>query len=93
MPWVDVTHLLCTAPRTPRRQDSLECLAELRVEDGVDDRIEGRVGVTQPGEHLKRLWPDAGLAERGNDIYTEEWHPADEKDAHDDAHSDGRLVV
>lgn len=36
---------------------------------------------------------DAGLAEGRHDIDAEEGHPADEEDAHNDAHSDGRLVV
>lgn len=93
MPRVDIAHLLRAAPGAPGRQDPLERLAELGVEDRVDDRIEGRVGVAQPGQHLERLRPDAGLAERGDDIYTEERHPADQEHAHDDPDGDGRLVV
>lgn len=34
------------------RQDALECLAELRVEDTIDYRVEGRVAVSEPGQDL-----------------------------------------
>lgn len=76
VPGVDVTHLLAAAPRTPRRQDTLERLAELGVEDRVDDRVERGVGVPEPGQHLERLRSDAGLAERRDDVDAEEGHPA-----------------
>lgn len=88
-----VAQLGGAAPQVARRQDALERLAELGVEDRVDDRIEGAVRVAQPREDLERLAADAGLAEGGHDVDAEERHPADEEDAHDDADGDGRLVV
>lgn len=36
---------------------------------------------------------DAGFAEGGHDIHTEEWHPADEEHAHYDADRYRCLVV
>lgn len=41
------------APRArPLREDPLECLPELSVEDAVDYRVEGRVTVAEPRENL-----------------------------------------
>ena len=88
-----VAHFIAAAPRVAGRQDALEGLPELAVVDGVDEWIEHRVRVAQPREDLERLSADAGLAEGRHYVDTEEGHPADEEDAHDDAHGDGRLVV
>lgn len=93
VPRMDVAHVLGAAPGIAHGQDALEGVAELLVEDRVDDRIEGRVRVAQPGEDLEGLAPDAGLAEGGRDVHAEEGHPADEEHAHDDAHRHGGLVV
>jgi len=93
VPRMDVAHILGTAPGIPHGQDALEGVAELLVEDRVDDRIEGRVRVAQPGEDLEGLATDAGLAEGGRDVHAEEGHPADEEHAHDHAHRHGGLVV
>lgn len=90
---VHVAQLLGAAPQIPRRQDALERLAELGVEDRIDDRIERGVRVAQPRQDLERLAADAGLAERRHNVDAEERHPADEKHAHNDADGDGRLVV
>lgn len=76
-----------------RGEDALEGFAELRVEDGVDDGIEGGVGVAQPREDLEGDVRDARLAEGRHDVDAEERHPADQEHAHDDAHRDGRFVV
>ena len=38
----------------PPGEDPAEGLPELRVEDGVDDRVEGGIGVAQPRQHLKQ---------------------------------------
>lgn len=93
VPRMNVAHILGTTPRIAHGQDALEGVAKLLVEDRIDDRIEGRVRVAQPGEDLEGLSADAGLAEGGRDVDAEEGHPANEKDAHDYAHRDGRLVV
>lgn len=88
-----VAQLLGATPQVPRRQDALERLAELGVEDRIDDRIERRVRVAQPRQDLECLAADARLAEGGHNVDAEERHPADEEHAHDDADRDGRLVV
>ena len=79
--------------RIMRRQYPAESLSELRVEYRVDDGIESRVGVAQPGQHFERHARDAGLAEGGDDVDAEERHPAQQERAHDDADRDGGLVV
>lgn len=76
-----------------RGEDALERLPELRVEYRVDDRVEGRIGVTQPREDLERDLRYARLAERRHDVDAEERHPAYEEDAHDDADGYGGLVI
>lgn len=75
------------------RQDAFKRLPELRVEDGVDDRVEGRVAVAEPREYLEGDVRDAGLAEGRHDVDAEERHPAHEEHAHDDTHGDSGLVV
>lgn len=58
-------------------EDALERLAELRVENAVDDWIEGRVGVAEPRQNLERRVVDAGLAKCRHNVDTEKRHPAD----------------
>ena len=44
--------VVCTTTTTVllfHRQDASECVSEIGVEDGVDDRVEGRVGISEPG--------------------------------------------
>lgn len=61
----------------PLEEDALERLAELRVENTVDDWIEGRVGVAEPRQNLECRVVDAGLAKCRHDVDTEKRHPAD----------------
>lgn len=75
------------------REDASEGFAELRVEDGVYDWVERRVGISQPREDFEYEPRDACLAECGHYINAKEGHPADEKDAHDYSYGDGCLVV
>jgi len=70
-----------------------ERVPELGVEYRVDDRVERRVGVAEPREHLERGFGYARLAERRDDVDAEERHPAQQERAHDHAHRDGCLVV
>ena len=44
------------------REDATERVPELLVEDGVDDGVEGGVGVAQPGQHLPTRDPPAQLS-------------------------------
>lgn len=66
----------------------LERTPELLVPDGVDDRIDERVGVAEPqadAEHRPSDAIGAIAAERRERGEDEEWHPADQKAADDDA--------
>ena len=74
-------------------EDLLKGQPEVQIEDGIDDGVEGAVGVAEPGEYFEDDGRDAGLAESGHDVDAEERDPADQEDAHDDAQRDGRLVV
>lgn len=86
--------VLAEAPvRVVGGEYAAERLPELGVEYGVDDRVERRVGVAEPREHLERGLGYARLAERRDDVHAEERHPAQQERAHDDAHGDGRLMV
>lgn len=60
----------------PLQENSLESLAELRVEDAVDDGIERRVRVAEPREDLEGGLADARFTEGRNDVDTEKGHPA-----------------
>lgn len=68
-------------------QDLLERPPEVHVAPGVYDRVDGRVEVAEPrdhvDEHLGRR--TARLAEREEQVDDEEWQPADDEHAHDDA--------
>ena len=62
-------------------QNSLKCLPELRIEDGVDDRIDTGVDVAQQGGGLEgkvSRWSIQGVfyTEGVKDITGEEWDPA-----------------
>lgn len=81
------------ARRIVGRQYPPESFSEFSVEYGVDDRIEGGIRIAQPGQHFKRHSRYAGFTERGDDVDAEKRHPAQEERAHDDADSDGGLVV
>lgn len=90
---MNISHILGTAPRIPHGQNALESIPEFLVENRVYDRIKGRVRVSQPGEYLKGLSPNARLAERGRNVHTKERHPAYKKHAHYHAHCDSGLVI
>jgi len=90
-------HRPVTLAETPGRivggEYAAERVSELGVEYRIDDGVERRVGVAEPREHLERGFGYARLAERRDDVYAEERHPAQQERAHDHAHRDGRLVV
>lgn len=65
-----------------RRQDSFERFSKLGVEDGVNDGIEGGIGVSQPRQDLEGDVWDAGLTESRHDVDAEEGDPANQEDAH-----------
>lgn len=70
-----------------------ERIPELCVKYRVDDRVERRVGITEPREHFERGLGYTRVAESLDDVYAEERHPAQQERAHDDADRNGGLVV
>lgn len=57
--------------------------AEILVENGVDDRIEGRVHVAKPESDGKSgRWDGAHLAHRREDVHEEKRKPARDERAH-----------
>lgn len=71
----------------------LEGLLELVIEDGVDDRVDERVQVTEPGEDVEEHRVEAVLADGHDQRCHEEWQPADDKCAQDDAQCLGGLLL
>lgn len=74
------------APHSLDVHDFFERLPELRIEDGVDDRVDEAVHVAEPGRQDEgrhaRLAGHVQLgAHRVHDVAGEERHPADEEDA------------
>lgn len=67
-------------------EDLFEGSAEVFVEDGVDDRIEAAVAVSDPEEELEEgLWEGAGFrAHCLEAVGEEEGKPADDKNTNHD---------
>lgn len=86
-------NLLGTTCCVPWRKDPLERLPKFRVENRIDDRIEGGIRVTEPRQHLEGLITDARFTEGGQNVHAKERHPADKKHAHYYADRNGRFVV
>lgn len=91
--WMYIAHVLGAAPWIAHGQYALERIPELLVENRVDDWIESGVRVAQPGEYLECLAANAGLTEGSCNVDTEKWHPANEENAHYNAHCYGCLVI
>lgn len=67
-------------------QQTLEGPTVVQVEYRVDDRVQPRVDVAQPGDEVLELVRGAAaLAERQDDVHKEEGQPADDEHAHNDA--------
>lgn len=81
-----------TAPEPSQRL--LERLTEVRPEVGVDERVEGRVEVSDPEESCDdSLGTRAAIATYGNGhVPSEEGQPTQDEGAHDDAQCPRRLV-
>lgn len=73
----------------------LEGLFELIVEDGVNDRVNERVEVAQPGEDIKheRVKPAALRADGRHQRPHEEGQPAHDERSQDDAQSFGGFTL
>lgn len=86
--------VLAEAPvRVMGGEYTAERVPELGVEYRVDNRVERRVGVTEPGEHFERGLGYARVAEPLDDVDAEERYPAQQERAHYNAHRYGRLVI
>ena len=67
-------------------EDAFECLPELEIKNGVNDGIDERIDVTQPGGELEhghaRLTRQIKLGANGvHNVAREKWHPTDKKNA------------
>jgi len=76
-------------------QDLLEGPPEVHVAPGVYDRVDGRVEISEPrdhvDEHLGRR--TARLTEREEQVDDKERKPADDEHAHDDAQRLGGFAL
>lgn len=80
---------MTSASLTRPREEFLESLSELYVEDGVDERIEETVDVSEPDEQRKGHWVDVAYRGRAeevvantdgvHDVDCEERNPTEEK--------------
>src|SRR6218665_454513 len=86
-------HQSAAAASRRRDEDTLERLAELSVEDAVDDGVHRAVDVAEPREDGEDERRDTVAAEGAEDVDGEEGDPADEEYSHDDPQGDGRLLV
>ena len=68
-------------------EQALEARAELPIEDGVDDGIEGRIEVAQPEEDA----PEDGRRLQLQTVGEREAQPAEDEAAGDDGHGLGGL--
>ena len=73
-------------------QNLLECLSELWTEDGVNDRIERGIEVSQPEEKLKDIVVNAAVADRHDEGDDEEWQPAKDESSSDNGQCLCRLL-
>ena len=65
-------------------EDAFEGFSELEIENGVNDGIDERIYVTQPGGELKhgdsRLTFEIKLGTNSvHNVAREKWHPTDQK--------------
>ena len=77
----------------PSTEQLLEGLPELWAEDGVDDRVQRGVEVSQPQEEAEHPVVDTVVAQRRHQRRHEEGQPAQDKGAGDDGQSLGRLLL
>lgn len=78
-------HCALKRPFPGLAKDLLKSTPEVLVEDGVDDRVERAVAVTDPEEKLKKGIGDGACfpADPVQTVAEEEWEPAHHKHAHD----------
>ena len=81
------------AVAAPDVEDALEGVAELPVEDAVDDRVHGAVEVAEPREHAEHQRRNAAATERRHQVDGKERNPAQQEHSHDHAQRDGRFVL
>lgn len=71
-------------------ENAAERPAKVSVEDSIDDRIERRIGVAQPGDEVDQTFgAQAPIAERRRHVHYEEGEPAQHKHSHHDAKHTG----
>lgn len=80
---------------TPTQHNLLECLAKVRVEYGVNHRVDQRVAPPEPSGGVEGLGQGdiAGARAQRKQVHDEKWQPATDEGCHDDGQHDGRLLL
>ena len=59
---------------------------KVQIEDGINNRIEGRVDIAKPGDEVDKFFTwTTDRTEGQNHVHKEKGQPADDEHAHNDA--------
>lgn len=92
----DLSVQVVDAEPLPASEEPPEGIAEVAIEQGVDDGVQGRVYITDPeegGYDDGRRWRALSAAHRHRQIPGEEGQPTEEERSHYDAEGLGRFVL
>ena len=67
--------------------DFLKCAAKIPRKRGIDERINGRVAISQPKNDAKCQIRNAFVTKRRHKVHGEKWKPTADETTHDDAKS------
>ena len=65
----------------------LKCATKIPRKRGIDERINGRVAISQPKNDAKCQIRNAFVTKRRHKVHGEKWKPTADETAHDDAKS------
>ena len=67
--------------------DFLKCATKIPRKRGIDERINGRVAISQPKNDAKCQIRNAFVTKRRHKVHGEKWKPTADETTHDDAKS------